>query len=362
MPQVCAAMSRHRQFILYRVEPVADRPGKTNKLPIDWRSGRVCSAHDPNVWLSHAEAEQYLPAWGPGHGVGFVFTEGCGLWFLDIDDCLEPGGWSALAQQLLGALAGCAVEVSLSGRGLHVFGSGTLPPHGCKNVPLHLELYHAERFVALTGTSLMGDAATVPAPEVLQWLVGSYFAPAIDSGVNSDWSTQPVPEWSGPTDDDELIARMLRSPASAAAAFGGGVTVRDLWTANAEALGRKWPSASGDEFDRSSADAALAAHLAYYTGNNHERMRRLMQRSALVRDKWEREGYVADTVQRMANRTTKWLQDRPANASTTPGSMITGGQHRGVDLCSSCCWRRAGNAHQRDCRPAERRGWHPARV
>ena len=316
MPQVSAAMAAHRQFILYRAEPITDRPGKTSKLPIDWRSGRICSAHDPNVWLSHVEAEQHAMAWGPAHGVGFVFTEGCGLWFLDIDECLEPSGqWSPLAVQLLTVLSTCAVEVSRSGRGLHVFGSGALPPHSCKNTAHHLELYHTERFVALTGASLQGDAATVPAPEVLQWLADSYFPPAAGGAV-SDWRTDPVREWSGPTDDEQLLQRLLRAPVSAAAAFGAGVSFRDLWECNADALARRWPSASGDAFDRSSADAALASHLAWATGNNHERMRSLMQRSGLVRDKWEREGYVADTVQRMAARTTRWLADRVPAVAT----------------------------------------------
>lgn len=327
MPQVSAAMGSHRQFIVYRVEPIADRPGKTNKLPVDYRTGRVCSAHDPAVWLSHAEAEQWAAAYGAGHGVGFVVTEACGLWFLDIDECLEPSGqWSPLATTLCGALSGCAIEVSLSGRGLHVFGSGKLPPHACKNVPLHLELYHADRFVALTGTGLVGDAATVPAPEVLQWLVASFFVAAVDADVNTEWATEPVPEWSGPADDDVLLERMLRAPVSAAAAFGGGVSFRDLWECNAPALARKWPSASGDLFDRSSADGALAAHLAYFTGNNHERMRRLMLRSGLVRDKWtDRPGYVADTVQRMAGRTTKWLADRPAVPAVAAPGVPAGG-------------------------------------
>lgn len=319
MLQVAEAMRRHRQFILYRLVP-GRREGKLDKLPVDWRSGQVCDAHDPAVWTDADTAAATADAWGCG--VGFVFTEALGLWFLDIDNCLtDAGTWSELAVQLLGALPGCAVEVSASGRGLHVFGSGALPPHATRDTGRGLELYHTARFVALTGTSLQGDAATVPAPEVLAWLVANYFPPRaiIDSAVN-DWRTEPVAEWSGPADDEQLIARMLRT-SSAAAAFGGKASLRDLWEGNADALARVWPSPSSDAYDRSSADMALANHLRYWTGNDHERMRRLMLRSGLVRDKWEaRPDYLADTVRGAVS--TRVLQDRPP--ATVPGVPASG--------------------------------------
>lgn len=310
-----AALAAHRQFIVYRLQASTTRPGKLDKLPVDWRSGQVANAHDSGVWTSAAEAAAAAQLWGDGHGVGFVLTESLGLWFLDIDGALGPdGAWSPVAQQLCSVLTGCYVEVSPSGRGLHIVGSGTLPPHGTRCQVHGLELYHSARFFTLTGTGAQGDVATVPRPEVLQWLVESYFPPGADPAQADDWRHEPVPEWSGPADDDELVARLLRQPVSAAAAFGSGASFRDLWEGNADALGRAFPSSTGDTWDRSSADAALAAHLAWATGRNHERVRRLMERSALRRDKWERADYLPNTVRRMAARTQRVMQDRPAAA------------------------------------------------
>lgn len=148
----------------------------------------------------------------------------------------------------------------------------------------------------------------------------------VGQAARAEWREAPVPEWSGPTDDDELVQRLLRQPVSAAAAFAGRASFRDLWEGNAAVLARAYPSSSGDEWDRSQADAALAAHLCWGTGNNHERVAGLMLRSALTREKWAlRPDYLTDTVLRMAARTTKWLCDRPAAVALAGPPPATGG-------------------------------------
>lgn len=126
------------------------------------------------------------------------------------------------------------------------------------------------------------------------WLL---FAPAAAAATVSDaaeWTTEPVPEWRGPSDDTELIRRALQSRSSASA-FGSHAGFADLWTGNAEALGKAWP-AEGRPYDASSADAALASHLAFWTGSNCERIQRLMEQSALARDKWSRADYLSRTI------------------------------------------------------------------
>lgn len=305
LPAPLAPLAAYRQFVVYRLVPSA-KPGKTDKLPLDWRTGRMppkgSGGHiNPEYRCSFDEAAAAVAA-GRGQGVGFVFTDDDPFWFLDIDGALQPDNtWSPLAQQLCQSLPGAAVEVSQSGRGLHVIGSGTVPPHGCKNIPLGLEFYDSARFVALTGAGAVGNAAT-DCSAALAALVPYYFPLGAQTNVGPDeWTTEPVPEWDGPADDDELIRRALSSGArSAAAAFGGeAVTFRDLWEGNADALAKRWPGDTGP-YDASSADASLAAHLAFWTGKNCERIRDLMYRSALVRDKWELRGdyYLPRTILR----------------------------------------------------------------
>ncbi len=118
--------------------------------------------------------------------------------------------------------------------------------------------------------------------------------------VAQDWTTEPCPEWRGPADDDALIQRAIASK-SAAAAFGGRASFADLWHADSVALCRAYPASDrrdGLPYDASSADAALAQSLAWWTGKDCQRIDRLMRQSALARDKWDRQSdpYLERTI------------------------------------------------------------------
>lgn len=311
LPPALVPLASWPQFVTWRLVPSA-RAGKMDKLPCDWRNGAVTSAHNPATWGTFEQCRDAVRA-GHGQGVGFVFTAADPFWFVDIDGALQPDNtWSPVAVDLCQRFAGAAVEVSQSGTGLHIIGSGQVPEHGCKNVPLGLELYHELRFVALTGTHASGNAAS-DHTAALAAVVPHYFPKTAPVANGPDeWTNEPVPEWDGPATDDDLIRRALASgDRSAAAAFGGDasgtVTFRDLWEGNADALAARWPSPTGNDFDHSSADAALAAHLAFWTGKNCEHIRDLMYRSALVRDKWEARGdyYLPRTIQRACGVSTE---------------------------------------------------------
>ena len=312
-------MGAYRQFIVYVAQPSRTRPGKTDKFPCDFRTGRVVSAHDPAFWTDASTAiaaAAHFAQWG-AYGVGFVFTEADPFWFLDLDECLLPDGsdWSPLAKALCGAFAGAAIEVSQSGRGLHIFGAGRPPLHGCKNEAHGLEFYHAGRFVALTGNSASGNAAA-DFTHLLPSLVANYFPPDAVQSLEQGWTEGPCAEWRGPADDDELIRRALRSQ-STASAFGGRASFADLWTGNLEALQRCYPDPVR-AYDASSADAALAQHLAFWTGKDCERIRRLMERSALARDKWSREDYLPRTILGAVGRQFDVLTDKTLEAPPAP--------------------------------------------
>ena len=79
-----------------------------------------------------------------------------------------------MAAELCAALPGAAVEISQSGTGLHIFGTGAVPEHGCKNIPLGLEFYHEGRFAALTGQGAVGDIMT-DCTALLPALVSRFF-------------------------------------------------------------------------------------------------------------------------------------------------------------------------------------------
>lgn len=310
-----AALTAYPQFVLYALEPMAN--GKTRKFPIDPATGRPADGQDPRNWMT---AEQAL---ADGRPVGFVFTEADPFFFLDIDNALQADNtWSPLAQSLCARLAGCAVEVSQSGRGLHVFGRTAPVEHGKRNHAEGLELYTSRRFVALTGTGADGDAGH-DATGALAALVGEYFPPGADAP--GAYGEGPRPEWRGPTDDDDLIRRALRSQ-STAAIFGGKASFADLWHAESDALARAYPrKGEGElEWDGSAADAALAAHLAFWTGCDGPRIERLMRRSALVRDKWDRGDYLPRTIAASCPPGKTVCQDAEPVPAGAPGTCVLG--------------------------------------
>ena len=326
------ALTERPQFILWTI-----KDGR--KLPASPHTYQVCNAHDPAVQVTAADA---LARAKPGYGVGFVFTKADPFYFLDIDGALDGAQWSPLALELLTALSGAAVEVSQSGRGLHIFGKSAIFPHAKKNTTLNIELYTSDRFVALTGTNAVGNAGT-DTTSALTAVVNRYF-PVTPGTTPGDWTDEPVPEWGGPASDDDLLQKAL-STVSARSTFGGGASFADLWAADVDALGIAFPDPEGDRpYDSSSADMALAQHLAFWTGKDCERMARIMRSSSLVREKWEREDYIHRTIFRAVSLQEQVYSpnyravpdpDEPASPPVAPMSphgiqVVTGLQYMGV--------------------------------
>ena len=90
---------------------------------------------------------------GAGDGVGFVLN-GDGVVCVDLDGCVEDGRPSSWAQRILDLFPGAAVEVSLSGRGLHVWGVGPNVSRIFELDGKRVEVYADKRYIAMTGVWL----------------------------------------------------------------------------------------------------------------------------------------------------------------------------------------------------------------
>ena len=291
LPKALAYLARYDQFILYRLD--RNPSGKLNKVPLSPKTLRPASAHDRANWMTERAAFARSRLMGGRCGVGFVLTANDDLFCLDVDGCLDGANWKPIVTEVTQALPGAAVEVSISGNGLHVWGTyqGTAPEHKKKNTPLGLELYTQKRFIALGRPDARGNAAT-DCTAYLPSVIARWFAPGAHTAA--EWTDGPVDAWNGYTDDTALI-KAARRARSANALFGQSVKFIDLWDANSDALADAWPSET-DSYDASSADAALAQHLAFWTGKDCERMQRLMELSELKREKWERPDYLHRTI------------------------------------------------------------------
>lgn len=318
LPAPLAAMAAYRQFIVCQFVPDTERPGKTHKYPISIHTGTRHDAHDASIWLDSATACATASAWGAGYGVGFVFTEQDPFWFIDVDNCLDSatGQWTPIVHELCAALPGAAIEISQSGRGLHLFGYGSAPAERRKKDYTNqlFDLYTERRFVALTGTNIAGNMMAADYTPALYALSEKWLKRVTGAdGRDTEWSYGPVADWNGPLDDAELLQRAMRSM-SARGAFGGAAaSFADLWECNVEVLAKAYPPDGNGTlpYDASRADRALAQHLMFWTGKDCERTRRLMLESGLARGKWERESYMLATILSAAAVQGDVLQDKP---------------------------------------------------
>lgn len=322
LPGALSAMENCAQFILWKAVPSTVVPGRTEKKPVNPHTGAVADAHDRNIWVTAEEACRSSKR--HGLGVGFVFTADDPYFFLDIDDCRVGDGWSPIAMELMGRFPGAAVEISQSGNGLHIIGIGQAPAHRKKKSKAGFDLYTESRFVALTGDIIDGDVGKWDHSDGIHALVADYLMQ--DAIADTAWTDEPREDWRGPADDSELISMMLRTKLTAAGVFGGKATLVDLWDAESEALGCSYPDTQGaNEYDASSADAALCQHLAFWTGCDCERIDRLFRESSLMREKWDaRPDYRERTILRAVGLCTAVLKTREVALPPEVAQVSTG--------------------------------------
>lgn len=346
LPDALAALGNYRQFVVCQYVPDPDKPGKTKKYPINIATGRQGDAHDPALWLDHVTACATAAAWGLqsgpssfGYGVGFTITKDDPFFFIDADGCVTPeGGYTPIVHELAAQLPGAAIELSQSMSGIHILGIGQAPDNRrIKDRANTFDLYTDKRFVALTGHNIVGNVATYDHSQALHAIAAKWLRLGEnEGGPPAEWTIGPADGWRGPVNDEDLLARMMRSQ-SARAAFGQAASFADLWQCNVDVLAVAYPPDPNGRlpYDGNRVDAALAQHLAYWTGKDCERIKRLMLQSGLVRDKWEEreEGYLDVTILKACTLAGEFLTDKapeenlavpaaPANAAE--GTLVSG--------------------------------------
>jgi primase-polymerase (primpol)-like protein len=166
-PVATPARGRRPRFCSTRCRVAAHRAGRRVTIPVELRSrdrwvlhvakrpmavgGWWCSVNDPSAWSTFDDVSDA----GTGDGFGFVLN-GDGVVCIDLDDCVVDGVVSAEAQALVDSLPRTFVELSPSGRGLHVWGFGDVS-HGRKirSGGLKVEVYGGARFMTVTGRAVV---------------------------------------------------------------------------------------------------------------------------------------------------------------------------------------------------------------
>ena len=108
--------------------------------------GRVASSTAPRSWSTFDAAIKS----NVGQGPGFVLN-GDGIVCVDLDSCVINGEPSTWAKGILDLFPDAAVEVSLSGRGLHIWGTGPNVSRVFDVDGKRVEVYADKRYIAVTG-------------------------------------------------------------------------------------------------------------------------------------------------------------------------------------------------------------------
>lgn len=256
------------------------RGEKIAKVPLA-PDGKSCGTNDTyrKSWVTYTEAveaqeKQYAD------GVGFVIPKG--MFFLDIDhrDLNEP-----MVQEIL-SLCNSYSEFSVSGTGIHIYGLCDVnhlptwvdPKDGTRKLAKEyythhpdngLELYFGDlisRFSAFTG-KVISDQPLTDCTAALVTILDSYMRrPGMKSPLDAK---------------ADKVIRELRSQK------------------NAIKFSRIFDDGQWEEYgSQSEVDAAMCAIIAFRTGDDPQLIDAVFRKSALYRDKWEREDYREQTIRR----------------------------------------------------------------
>jgi putative DNA primase/helicase len=136
-----------------------DRGGKMTKVPFTPGTDSRASTIDLMTWTTFEKAlatyEDSDPGTPMGYGgIGFVFSSADPFVGIDLDDCRGPksGKIAPWAQDMIYRVDAGYMEISPSGRGLHIIVKGTVRGGGMRKGPI--EMYSRGRFFTITGRVL----------------------------------------------------------------------------------------------------------------------------------------------------------------------------------------------------------------
>jgi primase-polymerase (primpol)-like protein len=276
MMRVPPELLDYKQWVLWRR---AEVNGRVTKIPISPWSGKGAACDKPQTWSSYRHVLYALRRYR-GDGIGFVFTGEDPFCGIDLDGCRAVNGLIVPeALELIEQLRSYT-ELSPSGTGVHILIQAKLPAKGRRSGKI--EIYDSRRYFTVTGRHISGTPFAIERrQETLTRLHAELFPSAGSEGKAA--LTTPVK-----ISDEELIERAKN-------ARNGDRFIR-LWAGDASDYAN----------DHSRADLALCRTLAFWCGNDRERIDRLFRRSGLMRGKWDRRtgnsGYGSLTIAAAVSR------------------------------------------------------------
>lgn len=259
------------RWVVWKTE---ERDGKLTKVLYNPHAPATrAKSNDPATWSTYDKAEA-ARSLSPKYGIGFVFN-GDGIIGVDFDHVrnADTGEIDPAAMEEI-TLLNSYTEVSPSGTGVHVICKGKIP--GNRNRKGNREMYATGRYFTVTGRRVPGTPDTInDAQSGIDQLTAKWFNEPESSPepTRSSPDTTPKPDT---LTDDQVIALAKRAK-------------------NREKFIRLMDGDISGYPTPSEADAALCAILAFHT-RDPVQIDRIFRQSGLYREKWNRDDYRTDTI------------------------------------------------------------------
>lgn len=285
-------LEQHPQWVNWRY---VDRgPGqKPAKQPINPRTGKIAGVQWPDTWywckaaIARLERDRL-------DGIGRVLTTDDPYTAIDIDDCLSWNGshyqLSIDAQAIIEALQSYT-EISPSGRGLRVLikAPGFQENHRSPG----LEIYSCQRYVTITGNRLRWCSTSIETRTTeLGEIVSRHFPSKVKAAKEEPQFL--CADSAVPPADDALWTKIFNSKPQLSAIFNGDLSAV--------------PLNNNGEPDQSHAVILLLNSLAFWTGRDAGRMRRMIKQTYLNQSRWEDRRGNGDWLDYQIQDSIKWTR------------------------------------------------------
>ncbi|GAX60918.1 hypothetical protein SCALIN_C15_0060 [Candidatus Scalindua japonica] len=264
------------QWVVYRLEkkPGREKPTK----PLYQANGKKASSTNPETWCTFEHALEAFQKKN-FYGIGFVFTKNDQYTGIDFDDCINPETKTIKpwAKEWIEKFESYT-EYSPSRTGTHTIVRGKIPSEtGIKKGDY--EIYDHARYFTFTGDIIDTKYSHIEArQDVVNEL--TLFLTSTSKTNKEDIST---------SEGYELSNKEIEGIISKAKAATNGKKFTKLFDGQWDEVG--YPS-------QSEADLALCNQLAYWTNGNPVAIDQLFRQSKLCLEKWERDDYRDNTIQK----------------------------------------------------------------
>lgn len=292
---------------------------KKTKVPVDAKTGSNARSNDPETWCNYQLADWKKKKNGCD-GVGVMFSglgNGYMLCGVDIDNHANTVGGNPLQPEILELFRGTYAEKSPSGNGCHILFmlsedfieqlKNVWEKYNNKKSEEDIECYISgitNRYFTYTG-DMIADYPITDMSAALQTFLDKYMLKE-----QPQTKDKPVPAPVPAVLDIESmldIARNSKSGAAFSGLYDGGDT-------------------SAYNGDDSSADLALCQMLAFYLQGDYNKIDTAFRRSALMREKWEREDYRSATINKAIKSCDKFYTPPKAKNTTYTGDRSREGK------------------------------------